>query len=626
MRNIPLVCAHARGPFFARRFDAFELSSCKFLLPPLVIGRQSQPHSAMDADVLHLERALEAVKARSTRALANEESYLARIKELERMNRALVTQVASLGPGREFGHPADGGGVEATGTGVVLHENGGSSSQEGSPRRPNRTPSYKSMRDKTNRLSVERGGAGHRHVGGVGPHESERRGNFDSPSPSPPPTGGSPNGSGSDGTGSEDVGQLADTLASHALEETQGGTHSALFDSLENASGEKPIHNRHLQIKFNREDSDTSLFSANGDAGNGLNIEKKSPFQLLLCNDDGCEVREPTDRAIRHAQIGTPHSQFAWLEPPKNVLVVKKPNDKNTTTALVAVIDILKSKNIKPWVEPAVHWETGVGITWSLEDDPRLDKKIDFIICLGGDGTILWVSNLFPKAVPPVISFAMGSLGFLTAFEEDSIPKAIDDVVRGEFFFTPRSRLVAYVVDVNGVESNIDSTPDFPKNDYHVCLNEVVIDRGASAALVDLDVNIDGNPMTKVLADGVMISTPTGSTAYSLAAGGSMVHPGVSGVLFVPICPHTLSFRPLVLPDTSVLTIRVPETARVEPVASFDGKRQRLLKRGESLVVKGWRYPVPAICKSGETGDWFRAVKDSLLWNVRGKLQKSESS
>jgi len=105
-----------------------------------------------------------------------------------------------------------------------------------------------------------------------------------------------------------------------------------------------------------------------------------------------------------------------------------------------------------------VHWETGVGGTWQLDDDPGLDKKIDFIICLGGDGTILWVSNLFPKAVPPVISFAMGSLGFLTAFDEFELGTAIDDVVRGEFFFTPRSRLCAYVVDANGVEESAGDT------------------------------------------------------------------------------------------------------------------------------------------------------------------------
>lgn len=106
----------------------------------------------------------------------------------------------------------------------------------------------------------------------------------------------------------------------------------------------------------------------------------------------------------------------------------------------------------------------------------------------------------------------------------------------------------------------------------------------------------------------------------------SAVHPGVSGLLFVPICPHTLSFRPLVLPDSVVLTIRVPEEARVEPSVSFDGKEQRLLTRGESLVVRGWRYPVPAICNSGESVDWFRAVKSSLLWNMRGSTQKPLNS
>jgi NAD+ kinase/solute carrier family 25 oxoglutarate transporter 11 len=293
--------------------------------------------------------------------------------------------------------------------------------------------------------------------------------------------------------------------------------------------------------------------------------------------------------------------------------VVKKPNDKDTTAMLPGVVRILEERKITAWVEPAVHWETGLGRTWTHDEDPRLDRFVDFIVCLGGDGTILWVSNLFPRACPPVISFAMGSLGFLTAFEVESVPEALRSIADGGFFFTQRSRLVARVTLPDGAEE---------RHSARVCLNEVVIDRGASAALIELDVCIDGHPMTKVLADGVMLSTPTGSTAYSLAAGGSMVHPGVSGVLFVPICPHTLSFRPLVLPDTVVLTITVPVTARVEPVASFDGKQQRRLKRGESLVVAGWRFPVPAICKSGETGDWFRAVKDSLLWNVRGAVQK----
>lgn len=522
----------------------------------------------MDADVADLERALEAVKARSTRALANEELYQARIKELERMNRALVLQVASLGKGEAAGNVALAGAAADVAAGEA-------SSVEGSPRRDmRRVWSYKTLRTKSNHLSVERidldAGAG---------SGSDRE--------SPP----------------LDASNTASGLARSA--------------TVASASASAPTAEHNPRVftveTLSRDASEASLL--NGGAGitlGGLVGDGKSPFQLLLCNDDGCEVREPPDRAIRTRQHGAPHSQFSWVEPPRNVLVIKKPNDKYTTAMMPAVVAKLADEGITAWVEPAVHWETGLGETWEQDEDPGLDRKIDFIICLGGDGTILWVSNLFPRACPPVISFAMGSLGFLTAFEEDSIPRAIDDVVRGDFFFTTRSRLVAHVVDAEGNEDR----------ERHICLNEVVIDRGASAALVDLDVNIDGNPMTKVLADGVMVSTPTGSTAYSLAAGGSMVHPGVSGVLVVPICPHTLSFRPLVLPDTVVLTIKVPETARIEPVASFDGKKQRRLKRGESLVVAGWRFPVPAICKSGETGDWFRAVKDSLLWNVRGSVQK----
>ena len=580
---------------------------------------------------MHLERALEAVKARSTRALANEESYMARIKELERMNRALVVQMASLGANGESAgrfSPDNIGRTHERGNGGVVEsaysypkatEPYGSSSREregtpSSPPRMHRAERYKTRRTKTNRLSVERVDIDHRGSDVVlHTHHDSADDKHDSSSDS---------GS----VSLEKVARFSTAFAAMELAasrpglegETRGDALSASCSSLD-ADGAPPrmaidgrIASDGRRPVSGAEDGDANSKRL---SSNGRNVEK-SAFQLLLCNDDGCEVREPRDRAIRQIQHGVPHSRFAWVESPKNVLVVKKPNDANATAKLIEAVRVLSEKNITAYVEPAVHWETDVGKTWSLDDDPRLDEKIDFIICLGGDGTILWVSNLFPNAVPPVLSFSMGSLGFLTAFEEDSFPRAIDDVVRGDFFFTPRSRLAACVVDGDGNEEKL----------RYVCLNEVVVDRGASAALVDLDVNIDGNPMTKVLADGVMISTPTGSTAYALAAGGSMVHPGVSGVLFVPICPHTLSFRPLVLPDTSVLTITVPHTARNEPVASFDGKRQRTLRRGESLVVAGWRYPVPGICKSGETGDWFRAVKDSLLWNARGSSQKPMSA
>ena len=650
----------------------------------------------MDRDLDALERALQAVKTRSANALLNEQSYLARIAQLEEVNRSLQAQLT-----------VQGAAPVADASAADHHVSRLQDAVEGMKR----SSSYMSMRTKSNHLVVAQLDDGHGSDDGApgdaerASIERERELEDDSPTPtvasvasvasidspsrvtfsrapglgvealaaklaagatlagpdvvarpnhvaaaaaarsslsSPERThrrngssssrrsmetarASTKNNGGLGGFEGRDGGEDYGTPRTHSVESlsmhspgtgrggflhnegtaaNDGGTLANDSESSQSGSDGGLVPNRDVQL---------SRGSTPGLPGTSTQVQQgKVPFQLLLCNDDGCEVQEPADRSIRTRQRGVPHSQFSWKNRPRNVLVIKKPKDKNTTAMLPRVHAILQSKGIRTWVEPVVHWETGLGETWEQDDDPNLDRLIDFIICLGGDGTILWVSNLFPRAVPPVVSFAMGSLGFLTAFAEESIPKAIDDVIAGNFFFTMRSRLVAHVVRADGTE----------ERERHVVLNEIVVDRGARSQLIDLDVNVDGNPMTKVLADGVMISTPTGSTAYALAAGGSMVHPGVPGILFVPICPHTLSFRPLVLPDSVILTIQVPETARVEPVASFDGKQQRQLRRGESLVVAGWRYPVPAICHAGETGDWFRAVKDSLLWNVRGAFQK----
>ena len=113
------------------------------------------------------------------------------------------------------------------------------------------------------------------------------------------------------------------------------------------------------------------------------------------------------------------------------------------------------------------------------------------------------------------------------------------------------------------------------------------------------------------------MSTPTGSTAYSLAAGGSMVHPGIAGVLFTPICPHALSSRPLLLPDGVELRIRVPLTSRCTAWAAFDGRGRRELQRGDTLAVRVSPFPVPAVCSGTENEDWFRAAKTGLNWNMR---------
>jgi NAD+ kinase len=157
----------------------------------------------------------------------------------------------------------------------------------------------------------------------------------------------------------------------------------------------------------------------------------------------------------------------------------------------------------------------------------------------------------------------------------------------------------------------------------YVCMNEVIVDRGSSAYLTMLECSVDGMLFTRVQADGIIIATPTGSTAYSLSAGGSMCHPEVPCMLFTPVCPHSLSFRPLLFPDTSTLQIAVSDESRGCNSASFDGRHRASLNPGDSILVSMSRFPLPSICRLDPTTDWFDGVRGVLQWNSRSASQKS---
>ena len=132
--------------------------------------------------------------------------------------------------------------------------------------------------------------------------------------------------------------------------------------------------------------------------------------------------------------------------------------------------------------------------------------------------------------------------------------------------------------------------------------------------------------MTVVQGDGLILATPTGSTAYSLAAGGSMVHPGVPCLLFTPICPHTLSSRPLVFPEHVTITVMVPRDSRAGAYVSFDGKHRARLAPGDGVAVRASPWPGPTVCNLDASNDWFRSVRDGLNWNTRVVQGHAESA
>lgn len=228
----------------------------------------------------------------------------------------------------------------------------------------------------------------------------------------------------------------------------------------------------------------------------------------------------------------------------------------------------------------------------------------DMVLTLGGDGTVLYVSNLFQRIVPPVISFSLGSLGFLTNFEFESFRATMLHILENGVKANLRMRFTCRVHKLDGelvCEQQV--------------LNELVVDRGPSPFVTNLELYGDGNLLTIAQADGLIIATPTGSTAYSLSAGGSLVHPGVSAISVTPICPHTLSFRPILLPDGMFLKVKVPSTSRLTAWASFDGKVRTELSQGDYVTIQASPFPFPTVISSKT--EYIDSVSRNLHWNVR---------
>ncbi|KAF9432295.1 hypothetical protein BGZ76_011008 [Entomortierella beljakovae] len=150
-------------------------------------------------------------------------------------------------------------------------------------------------------------------------------------------------------------------------------------------------------------------------------------------------------------------------------------------------------------------------------------------------------------------------------------------------------------------------------------LNEVTVDRGSNAGMLLLELYVDGEPVTTILADGLVIATATGSTAYSLSIGGSLIHPDKNAIIISPIAPHSLTARPMILPGTRHLRIRVPDTSRSTAWASFDGRHRQELGRGDSVMITGSKYPAVTVCRRDQSTDWFHGLTQVLNWNSRAQ-------
>ncbi|KAK2739943.1 NAD(+) kinase [Myotisia sp. PD_48] len=246
-------------------------------------------------------------------------------------------------------------------------------------------------------------------------------------------------------------------------------------------------------------------------------------------------------------------------------------------------------------------------------------EQFDLVLTLGGDGTVLFTSWLFQRIVPPILSFSLGSLGFLTNFEFSKYKEHLNQIM-GDVGMRVNLRMRFTCTVYRADRRNGHRSCPAQEGEQFEVVNELVIDRGPSPFVSNLEVYGDDELLTVVQADGCIFSTPTGSTAYSLSAGGSLVHPSLPAIMLTPICPHTLSFRPMVLSDTLRLRIAIPRHSRSSAYCSFDGKGRIELRRGDYVTVEASQYPFPTVVSHG--GEWIESVRRTLRWNVRGAVQK----
>jgi NAD+ kinase len=231
-------------------------------------------------------------------------------------------------------------------------------------------------------------------------------------------------------------------------------------------------------------------------------------------------------------------------------------------------------------------------------DTATLARDVDLLLVFGGDGTMLRVARDIAGSVTPMLGINIGGLGFLTAVPSNELPRALNHVWNGEFKYESRTLIEASGC-CNGRQIQAPA------------LNDIVVSRGAVSRLIELDVTVDGEPLTRYRCDGLIISSPTGSTAYSLSAGGAVVFPTAEVFALTPICPHALSNRSIILPLTSTIGIKTMNPLPAT-ILSADGQVISNLDSGDAVMIRRSRRTIRLMHLAD--GSFMETLRRKLQW------------
>jgi len=226
-------------------------------------------------------------------------------------------------------------------------------------------------------------------------------------------------------------------------------------------------------------------------------------------------------------------------------------------------------------------------------------RNVDLLLVFGGDGTMLRIARQVAGLPVPILGVNVGNLGFLTSIPPEKLTESLRRILAGKFSFDERALLEATV-------------RRGPETAVQIALNDFVLSRGASSRLIEIEVSVNGEPLTRYRCDGFIASSPTGSTAYSLAAGGSIVSPDAEVLTLTPICPHTLSIRPIVVSLSSTVCVQLLSSRLVATLAA-DGQQQTELSAGDTVTIR--RSPRSVRLLRPNDASFFSTLRQKFGWS-----------
>ncbi|MFK8029415.1 MAG: NAD(+) kinase [Gammaproteobacteria bacterium] len=291
----------------------------------------------------------------------------------------------------------------------------------------------------------------------------------------------------------------------------------------------------------------------------------------------------------------------------QSIALIARDHDPQVRETVSTLTTLLLSLGREVWVADNTNYVDLEGVKASPEHE--LSEHCELVISVGGDGTMLQAAHLIRSATLPLLGINRGRRGFLADIRPHELEASITRILSGDYLRESRMLLTATLRNGEHIKQRLHA------------LNDIVVQRGAMGQMLDFEVRVDDAYVTTHRGDGLIITTPTGSTAYSLSCGGPIMQPGLNAVAMVPICPHTLSDRPVVIPGSSHIEVSVKHRFDADAFVTVDGRMSDEIEVGDTLVVTQAIDRITLLHPNDY--DYFEVLRSKLNWGQYGQPEKA---